>query len=92
MTKAELVARIAKEAGISQKNADLAFTAIVKAIHQSLSESEGQIRIPDLGTFKVSQRKARTGANPRTGQKIEIPATQVPVFVAAKALKGAVKA
>jgi DNA-binding protein HU-beta len=91
MTKAELVSKIAKDAGISQKNADMVLTSFIGAIHDSL-KSEGQIRIPDLGTFKVAKRNARTGVNPRTGEKIEIPEATVPGFTAAKALKDVCKA
>jgi nucleoid DNA-binding protein len=91
MTKTDLVARIAKDAGISQKAAASAVKALVGAIHDALKSSESQIRIPDLGTFKTSNRSARTGVNPRTGEKIEIPATVVPSFTAAKAFKDCVK-
>ncbi|MBI5568345.1 MAG: HU family DNA-binding protein [Desulfomonile tiedjei] len=91
MTKADLVSRMAKDAGISQKAADAALTAIVGAIHQVLKGSEGQVRIADLGTFKTSKRSARIGVNPRSGAKITIPATVVPTFSAAKALKDSAK-
>lgn len=91
MTKTDLVAKIAKDAGISQKAASAVVKAVVDAIHDSLKGPEGQIRIPDLGTFKTSKRSARTGVNPRTGAKIEIPETVVPGFTAAKALKDSVK-
>jgi DNA-binding protein HU-beta len=91
MTKTDLVARMAKDAGITQKAADSVLKTIVQSIHEALKSSEGQIRIPDLGTFKITQRKARTGVNPRTGQKMEIPATQAPGFTAAKALREAAK-
>jgi nucleoid DNA-binding protein len=91
MTKAELVAKIAGEAEISQKAADMALKAIVGAIQDSLKGADASIRIPDLGTFRISHRKARTGVNPRTGEKMEIAAADVPAFTAAKALKDAVK-
>ena len=64
--------------------------SLVKAIHDSL-KTDGNIRIDGLGTFVVSDRKARAGANPRTQEKINIPATKVPAFRAAKSLKDAVK-
>jgi DNA-binding protein HU-beta len=91
MTKAELVSRIAKEAGISKKAASMALEAIVSAVHDALKKKEGAIRISDLGTFKVVQRKARTGVNPQTQKKIKIPATKVPRFTASKALKESAK-
>jgi DNA-binding protein HU-beta len=90
MTKADLVSRIAKDAGISQKAADIVLNSFIQSIQNTLRE-EGQIRIPDLGTFKISKRNARTGVNPRTGEKIDIPEAHVPSFTAAKALREAVK-
>ncbi len=91
MTKAELVARIAGEAGLPKKTADSVLKALVGAIHQSLKSQGGQIRISELGTFVVAERKARKGVNPQTKKKIKIPASKVPRFRAAKALKEAAK-
>ena len=91
MNKADLVSHVAKQAGITKKSATIALDAIVGAVHDSLKTKGGSIRISDLGTFKVSQRKARAGVNPQTGQKIKIPATKVPRFSASKALKEAAK-
>jgi nucleoid DNA-binding protein len=69
----------------------MALDAFVGAIHESLKKKEGKIRISDLGTFKVVKKKARTGVNPQTRQKIKIPATKVPRFSASRALKESVK-
>ena len=91
MTKADLVSHVAKKADITKKAATSALDAIVGAVHDSLKKNGGSIRISDLGTFKVSQRKARAGVNPQTGQKIKIPAMKVPRFSASKALREAVK-
>jgi DNA-binding protein HU-beta len=91
MTKAELVGKMATEAGISRKAAVAALNSLVAAIHESLKKKEGKIRINDLGTFKTIKKKARTGVNPQTRQKIKIAAAKVPRFTAAKALKDAVK-
>lgn len=91
MTKAELVTRIAKEAGVTKKAAGLALNAVIGSIHDSLKKKSGKIRISDLGTFKVVKKKARTGVNPQTRQKIKIPATNVPRFSASRALKVTVK-
>jgi DNA-binding protein HU-beta len=90
MTKAELVTKVAQDSNISKKSAQAAVTAVIKAVQDSLKE-EGKIRIDGLGTFLVSNRAARTGVNPRTRTKIDIPATKVPSFRAAKVLKEAVK-
>lgn len=91
MTKAELVAHIAKEAEITKQKAGVALDSVIGAIHDSLKKKDGSIRIKDLGTFKVVQRKARNGVNPQTGKKIKIPATKAPSFSASKALKEAAK-
>ncbi len=90
MTKAELVKKIAKDAGITGKVADKALGAFVGAIHASLKKKDGKIRVADLGTFVVVHKKARTGVNPQTKKKIKIPAGNVPRFRASKALKQAV--
>jgi DNA-binding protein HU-beta len=90
MTKADLVARIAEEAGVSKKAAATALDSVVTAIHDVLKKGD-KVRISDLGSFSVVQRKARQGVNPRTGKPIKIPATKAPKFTAAKALRDAVK-
>ena len=91
MTKSDLVSHIAKEAGITKKAAAAAVDAFVGAVHASLKKKTGSIRLSGLGTFKVSQRKARAGVNPQTLRKIKIPAVKVPRFSASKALKETVK-
>ena len=91
MTKAQIVTRIAKEANVTKKAAAMALDSLVGAIQDSLKKKEGKIRIADLGTFRVVKKKARTGVNPQTKQKIKIPATKVPRFSASRALKEAVK-
>ncbi len=87
MTRADLLKKMAEEAGITKKAATSALNSIVGAIHDSLKKKEGKIRIADLGTFKVIKRTARIGVNPRTGQKINIAAAKIPRFSASKALK-----
>ena len=91
MTKSDLVSYMAKESGITKKAAAAALDAFVGAVHDSLKTKTGSIRISDLGTFKVSQRKARAGVNPQTRKKIKIAATKVPRFSASKALRETVK-
>ncbi len=90
MTKAELVKRIAKEAGITKKAAAAALNAVIGAIQDSLKKKGGKIRIADLGAFVVVHRKARSGVNPQTKRPIKIPAGNVPRFRASKSLKQAV--
>ena len=90
MTKTDLVARIAEEAGISKKAAGSALDSVVEAIHDALKKRD-KIRIADLGSFGVVNRQARKGVNPRTGDPIEIPAGTVPRFSPSKALREAIK-
>ena len=86
MTKAELVAKIAAEAGVKKSEAERCVNAFVNALSEALEKGE-RIAIPGLGVFNVRERKARKGRNPRTGEPMEIPARKVVVFSAAKALK-----
>jgi DNA-binding protein HU-beta len=90
MTKTELVNWMAKKAGISKKAGAAVLNAFVKAIHDSLKKKAGKIRVPELGTFVVAHRKARTGVNPQTMKKIKIAAAYVPRFRASNGLKKAV--
>ena len=90
MTKAELISKVANEAKITKAAAAQAVDAITETITKDLKKG-GRISLPGFGTFSVSNRKARTGRNPQTGQEIRIPASKTPKFTAGKALKEAVK-
>lgn len=90
MTKAELVSQVAEQSNLTQKTTEAVLKSLIGAIHDSLKKSE-EIRINGLGTFKVAERKARTGVNPRIGTKLDIPATKAPVFRAAMSLREVVK-
>jgi len=89
MNKAELISKVATVVG-TQKQAKEAVDCVLGSITDALAGQEN-VQIAGFGTFKVSNRKARTGRNPQTGATIEIPAAKVPKFVAGKALKDAVK-
>lgn len=90
MNKAELVDAIALKADMSKAQAKVALEEILNTITQSLTEGD-QVQLVGFGTFKVSHRAGRTGRNPQTGAEITIAASNVPSFVAGKALKDAVK-
>ena len=90
MNKQELIAKIAEKSNLSKKDAAAALTALTDVITEAL-KAEGKVAIPSLGTFELRERAARTGKNPRTGEKVEISAKKVPAFKAAKALKDAVE-
>jgi len=90
MTKKEIISHIAEKASITNKVTVGVLDALVELIIKVLKE-EGEIRISQLGKFKVVERKARVGFNPKTGAKIIIPARKVPTFKAAKPLKDTVR-
>ncbi len=90
MTKAELVAKIAEKGNMSKKQATDDLELIFKSIAEVLVSGQ-DIAIPGFGKFSVATRKARTGLNPRTKEKLQIPETKVPAFSAAQALKDSVK-
>lgn len=89
MTKADLISAIANETGFSKKDSETALGSVLGSITNSL-QSGNEVRLVGFGTFKVSDRAARTGRNPRTGESIEIKASKVPTFKAGKELKEAV--
>ena len=88
MNKAELVSKVAAIVG-TQKQAKEVVDCMLDAITDALANQD-TVQIAGFGSFKVSERKARTGRNPRTGASIQIPAAKVPKFSAGKALKDAV--
>jgi len=87
--KGDVINAIADQAGISKKEATAAFDAFVGYIAGSCQKGE-RCAIPGLGSFSVSQRKAREGRNPRTNEKITIPASKNVRFKAGKDLKDSV--
>ena len=89
MNKTELVDVIAAKADMSKAQAKVALDQILETITQSLKEGD-PVQLVGFGTFKVNHRASRTGRNPQTGQEITIAASNVPTFVAGKALKDAV--
>ncbi|MFA4015598.1 MAG: hypothetical protein RUDDFDWM_000688 [Candidatus Fervidibacterota bacterium] len=91
MTKAELVAEVKKKAGLkTKKEAEKVVNAVFDTIRDVLKR-KGVVNIGGFGSFKVRRTKKRSARNPRTGEIIEVPARNVPVFRPAKALKEAVK-
>lgn len=86
MNKAELVAAIADKAELSKKDAEAALKAFTDVVTEELQKGE-KIQLVGFGTFEVSERAARTGRNPQTGEEMTIPASRAPKFKAGKALK-----
>jgi DNA-binding protein HU-beta len=89
MNKADIVDKIAAEAGITKTQASTALDATVDCITTSLKKG-ARVTLVGFGTFSTSQRKARTGRNPQTGKPIKIAAKRVAKFTAGAELKKAV--
>ena len=90
MTKAELVEKMAKDAGISKVAAATALNSFMDGVMKSLKKKDGKVTLVGFGTFSKARRKARKGRNPQTGQPIKIKAANVVKFRAGKKLKDAV--
>jgi DNA-binding protein HU-beta len=90
MTKAELIANLAKEAKISKASAEKAINAFTDCVTKALKKG-GKLTLPGFGTFSLAKRRTRKGRNPQTGKEIKIPANKVAKFKAGKLLKSAVK-
>lgn len=86
MTKADLVAEVAKAANLSKKGAEAAIDATADAIMKAIKK-DGSFRLPGFGTFSVRKRKARTGRNPRTGEAIKVKASKTVGFKPAQSFK-----
>ena len=89
MNKTELVAAVAEKTGLTKKDAERVISTTVETIIETLVKGE-KVQISGFGNFEVKAREARVGRNPRTKETIEIPATKLPAFKAAKALKDAI--
>ena len=90
MNKPDLIDAIASAPELNKKQAKAALEATLDAITESLKKGDA-VQLIGFGTFKINERKARTGRNPQTGAEIKIAASKVPAFVSGKALKDAVK-
>lgn len=89
MNKGELIDAVANSAGLSKADSTKAVDGVLDAISRTLGGG-GSVSLVGFGTFSVNARAARAGRNPRTGETIHIPASNVPKFKAGKALKVAV--
>ena len=89
MNKNDLVAAVASRSGLSKADTAKAVDGVIDTITSTLSGGT-EVRLVGFGTFSVSRRAATTGRNPRTGERIQIPASNQPKFKAGKALKSAV--
>ncbi len=90
MKKQDFIKAVAAKAGLSQDAVAKVLNAEIEVITNELQKG-GEVNITGFGAFKVADRAARNGVNPRTGQSIKIPAMKSPVFRAGKTLKEAVR-
>ena len=91
MNKTELITAIADKTGLSKKDAEKALKAFTETVTAELTAGE-KVQIVGFGTFEVSERAAREGRNPHTGETLSIAASKAPRFKAGKALKDAINA
>ncbi len=86
MNKGELVDEIAQRASVTKKQADAVLTAAIDAIMDAVSNGD-KVTLVGFGSFEARERQEREGRNPKTGEKMTIPATKVPAFSAGKLFK-----
>lgn len=90
MTKADFIDRVASKSGLSKRDATKAVDAFLDSVTEALKSGE-PVSFTGFGKFSPQQRKERQGVNPRTGQKVTIPAARVPKFSAGSTLKQALR-
>jgi len=86
MTKAELVDAVAKKSELSKKDAEVIVQAVLDSIIFSLQGGE-KVELRGFGSFRLRERASRQGRNPKTGEKVHVPAKKVPYFKPGKELK-----
>lgn len=86
MNKGDLVDAVAEKASVTKKQADAVLSAALETIMEAVAEGD-KVTLVGFGSFEPRERKAREGRNPKTGEKMEIPATKVPAFSAGKLFK-----
>ncbi len=86
MTKAELVEKVAESTQLTKRHAELIVNTVFDSIVQSLKEGE-KIELRGFGSFRIRHRGPRTGRNPKTGEKVEVPSKRIPYFKPGKELK-----
>ena len=91
MNKTELIAAVAEKTGLTKKDAEKAVKAFTDVVTEALVKGD-KVQIVGFGTFEVSERAAREGRNPRSGEPMTIAASRIPKFKAGKALKDQVNA
>jgi integration host factor subunit beta len=91
MTKADLIDEVSRLAELTRKDSEVIVEAIFDSVVRSLRAGD-KIEIRGFGSFRTRQRKPRMGRNPKTGEKVEVPAKKIPFFKPSKELKDLVNA
>ena len=86
MTKAELVDEVASVVQLTKKQAETIVNIVFDSIVESLRSGQ-KIELRGFGSFRLRNRKSRTGRNPKTGEKVEVPSKKIPYFKPGKELK-----
>ena len=86
MTKAELVERVANQINLTKKQTEVVVNTVFSSITESLAEGK-KVELRGFGSFRIRQRNARVGRNPKSGQKVDVPSKKVPFFKAGKELR-----
>ena len=86
MTKAELIEEVAKVASLTKKETELIVNTVFDNITDALGKGD-KVELRGFGSFRLRSRKSRTGRNPKTGEKVEVPSKKIPYFKPGKELK-----
>ena len=86
MTKAELVEKVASQINLTKKQTEVVVNTVYSCITDSLAEGK-KVELRGFGRFRIRQRNARVGRNPKSGQKVDVPSKKVPFFKAGKELR-----
>jgi integration host factor subunit beta len=86
MTKAELVEEVARVSELTKKHSEIIVNTVFDSIIEALRKDE-KIELRGFGSFRIRQRRSRQGRNPKTGDKVDVPAKRIPYFKPGKELK-----
>ena len=86
MTKADLVEKIAVQVELSKKDSEIVVNTVFRSIIDALTDGD-KVELRGFGSFRTRKRQSRTGRNPKTGDKVEVPEKKVPFFKPGKNLK-----
>jgi integration host factor subunit beta len=91
MTRAELVEHVTRASDLSKKHAEIVVNTVFDSIIEALSSDE-KIELRGFGSFRIRRRQSRVGRNPKTGERVEVPAKRIPYFKPGKELKELINA